>query len=58
MVLLLDRFELSEKPYLELGKKQLNKLAQIISNDSYVVRREKLLLKKSLSHVEVLIWKA
>lgn len=35
---LLDRSELSEeKPYSELGKKQLNKLVQIISNDSYVV---------------------
>ena len=35
---LLDRSDLSEeKPYLELGKKQLNKLAQIICNDSYVV---------------------
>ena len=36
---MLDRSDLSEeKPYLELGKKQLNKLVQIICNDSYVVR--------------------
>ena len=35
---MLDRSELSEeKPYSELGKKQLNKLVKIISNDSYVV---------------------
>tara|TARA_B000000565_G_scaffold239559_1_gene203188 strand:- start:226 stop:1125 length:900 start_codon:yes stop_codon:yes gene_type:complete len=35
---LLDRSDLSaEKPYSELGTKQLNKLVQIICNDSYVV---------------------
>ncbi len=35
---LLDRSGLSEeKPYSELGKKKLNKLAQIICNDIYVV---------------------
>ncbi|MAO71588.1 MAG: aminoacetone oxidase family FAD-binding enzyme [Flavobacteriales bacterium] len=35
---LLERSDLSaEKPYSELGTKQLNKLVQIICNDSYVV---------------------